>query len=128
MKLQNYRSTTGDLAGAAAGARPQPLEDRELRPLGAGRRHGRGPDAEPDLGRAGVPRRHPAHRPGHRAPHGRRPLAQGTDGNCCHERQVSARNAGQRDRQISRAKALDAPQFHIDIALSIIHIGIVGCP
>ena len=38
------------------------------------------------------------------------------------------RNAGQRDQQIPRAKALDALQFHIDIALYIIHTGIVGCP
>ena len=37
----------GDLAGAAAGAHPQPLEDRELPSLGSGRRDGRGPNAEP---------------------------------------------------------------------------------
>ncbi len=67
----------GDFAGAAAGARPQPLADRERLPLGSRRRHGRGPDAEPDPERAGVPRRLPAHRPGHRAPHGRRPPLKG---------------------------------------------------
>ena len=104
-----FHHERGDSAGASAGARPQPLEDRELRPLGAGRRHGRGPNAEPDPGRAGVPRRHPAHRPGHRAPHGRRLPAQGTDGDRRHERRISARNAGQRDRQILRAKALAEP-------------------
>ena len=82
------------------------LEDQERPPLGSGRRHGRGPNAEPDPERDGVPRRPPAHRPEHRAPHGRRPLAQGTDGDRRHERRISARPLGQRGRQILRAKTL----------------------
>ena len=63
---------------------------------------------------AGVPRRHPAHRPEHRAPHGRRLPAEGADGDRRHERRISARNAGQRDRQILKAKALDAPVQLLD--------------
>ena len=63
-------------------------------------------DRMPNPERAGVPRRHPAHRPEHRAPHGRRPLAQGTDGGRRHERRISAPPHCERDRQILRAKAL----------------------
>ena len=96
----------GDSAGAAAGAHAQPLEDRELPPLGSGRRHGRGSNAEPNPVRAGVPRRHPAHRPEHRAPHGRRALARGTDGHRRLERQISGRPVRERGRQILKAKAL----------------------
>ena len=40
-----------------------------------------------------------------RAPHGRRPLAPRPDAYRLHERQISARHAGQRGRQILRAKA-----------------------
>ena len=96
----------GDSSGAAAGTHAQPLEDRELPPLGSGRRHGRGSNAEPNAERAGMPRRHPAHRPGHRAPHGRRALARGTDGHRRLERQISGRPVRERGRQILKAKAL----------------------
>ena len=55
-----------DSARTAAGTHPQPLEDRELPPLGSEGRHGQGPNLE----RVGVPRRHPAHRTEHHAAQG----------------------------------------------------------
>ena len=100
----------GDFAGAASGARPPPLDDQERPPLGSGRRHGRGPAAEPNPERFGMPLRPPAHRPEHRAPHGQQALARGTDGDRRHERQIHVWHAGQRSRQILRAKALGTPE------------------
>ena len=78
-------------------------------PPSSRRRNGRGADAEPNLERAGVPLRPPAHRPGHRAPHGRRALAQGTDAYRLHERRITARSSRERGRQILGAKALRSP-------------------
>ena len=68
-------------------------------PLGAGCRDGRGPDAEPD--RSASP-------PGaeHRALQRRQALAQRTNANRRHERQLSARTAPERGRQTLKANPL----------------------
>ena len=63
-------------------------------------------NAEPNAERAGVPRRHPAHRPEHRVPHGRRALARGKDGHRWLERQIFDRLVRERGRQILKAEEL----------------------
>ena len=58
--------------------------------------------------------RHPTHRIEHRAPHGRRTSARGTDGTRRHERQFSGRPFRERSREIFKAKALSEPVRQID--------------
>ena len=73
-----------------------------------------------DKGRSASPP--PARRPEHRARHGRRPLAQGTDAYRLHERQISARSSRERGRQILRAKALlaNAASIHMTCKIGIV--------
>ena len=103
----------GDSAGAAAGARPQPLGGSRTASTGF---------STSSWTRAGMPLRPPARRPEHRAPHGRRPLAQGTDAYRFHERQISARSSRERGRQILRAKALlaNAASIHMTCKIGIV--------